>query len=36
VSYLVKPATTADLRRLLQTFAGDVEIPDPLGNGVPS
>jgi CheY-like chemotaxis protein len=36
VCYLVKPATTDDLRRLLQTFAGDIEIPDLLGKGVSS
>jgi CheY-like chemotaxis protein len=36
VCYLVKPATTDDLRRLLQTFAGDIAISDPLGKGVPS
>jgi CheY-like chemotaxis protein len=36
VSYLVKPATTDDFRRLLHTFAGDVAMPGPLGKGVPS
>jgi len=36
VCYLVKPATTDDFRRLLRTFAGDIEMPDPLGKGVPS
>lgn len=36
VSYLVKPATTADLRRLLHKFAGDIENRGPLGKGIPS